>query len=906
MGGSYFHFNSYEKVLINDNYNVPTVVYHDGKNTHIGYEALNLSSDQLKINRNFKIDIGKYDSKNFSINYKIHTTADNSSVTAIKLFDLFMSKLINSCEESILQNGNNLPKSVTIAEPLSLQASEMDNSEVDEAEWLKFYRRNIRRYFELKGFENINFLPEPFAVFQYYKYCKKFEALNVNDKLVVMVIDFGGGTFDTCIIETTGRGEISQGQRNARPLGASSIAKGGSNYDREILDTLLVSHNITNDSEIRKATRAVRDVFKGKVKLSSLPPHHLNFYKNYINALVEIETIKIVLVNRIQNWSLDAQISESVTLSLPSNFFESNSNVVNYSLNANTLRAVFIKLYNAELKKGISLTLNRGLQSTQQNKIDYVLLSGGSAKIGWLRNLLIQDFGSFITNNKIVKLDNYKEVVSVGLAVECARRYYTESNEGDFDNTIYNTLNLVINPNNRGYNIPKYKCLNHSLPELLDGVLLPSATSMKNLINKNIRWKFKLKAEPKNGLDYFFLRNSVDPENLDNVHNLIKTHVNIETKKFSNHPEIELHIREDGTASAAFHLNNDKNGTINCEPFFIDMTVSDEHKSSASYLGIDFGTTNSSVSFISQDSIEKYSKQQQDEKFLINKYLIEDAPYLISLPYAKFINEYELEKKSRKFRIYYENSLSLLLYTLICELRYNSIPSKFLFDEYMRASGSLYTAICNILPQINKKCIFSNQIAPILNDNKNRSVLKEANAFLIDYKHGSTINAAFNYEPILSLLSNINFNLFNNNNFGFFNNIYNDSFTDLISGGFILAKGNGVFTVTENAKVNAKFKPLHPYLFSKDYDYGISLFPFMFWCTCNTHFDSDFGHLYVFDRIVPSTSALKYTAIDTDCNLLILPNETRYDFMYKGLTQDNGLISPSDVSEFSILDNYMP
>ena len=37
-------------------------------------------------------------------------------------------------------------------------------------------------------------------------------------KHIALVIDFGGGTFDTSIIETTAAGDISQSGRNSRPL----------------------------------------------------------------------------------------------------------------------------------------------------------------------------------------------------------------------------------------------------------------------------------------------------------------------------------------------------------------------------------------------------------------------------------------------------------------------------------------------------------------------------------------------------------------------------------------------------------------------------------------------------------------------------------------------------------------
>ena len=81
------------------------------------------------------------------------------------------------------------------------------------------YRTNLRSL--LKGvrfegadnidFEEVEFLPEPFAVFQYYRHGVRHEAIQQRRKYCALVVDFGGGTFDVCVIETTHEGEISYG-----------------------------------------------------------------------------------------------------------------------------------------------------------------------------------------------------------------------------------------------------------------------------------------------------------------------------------------------------------------------------------------------------------------------------------------------------------------------------------------------------------------------------------------------------------------------------------------------------------------------------------------------------------------------------------------------------------------------
>src|SRR5437762_8666076 len=98
---------------------------------------------------------------------------------------------------------------ILVAEPLAMQDELVDEN------WVANYRTNIRRILEGKGFENVDFLPEPFAVYQYYRYGEKHPLVAERKKHHALVIDFGGGTFDVCVIATTKEGDIniSEGKR---------------------------------------------------------------------------------------------------------------------------------------------------------------------------------------------------------------------------------------------------------------------------------------------------------------------------------------------------------------------------------------------------------------------------------------------------------------------------------------------------------------------------------------------------------------------------------------------------------------------------------------------------------------------------------------------------------------------
>ena len=104
-----------------------------------------------------------------------------------------------------------------------------------DADWLENYRVNLREMLSKRTsqeypnicFDEVSFLPEPFAVFQYYRYGINHPLMAQSAKHQALILDFGGGTFDLSVIETTKQGDISESGRNSKPYGASSDQVGG-------------------------------------------------------------------------------------------------------------------------------------------------------------------------------------------------------------------------------------------------------------------------------------------------------------------------------------------------------------------------------------------------------------------------------------------------------------------------------------------------------------------------------------------------------------------------------------------------------------------------------------------------------------------------------------------------------
>ena len=173
---------------------------------------------------------------------------------------------------------------VLVAEPLAL-----DRTDTDGAEWLVNYRAKLRTILE-QHFQEVDFLPEPFAVFQYYRYGVRHPLLASNTRHAALVVDFGGGTFDVSVVDTTAKGDVSGSGRNSRPLAAASIPVGGSFINLQIARDLL-SKNIdksVDKGQVSKGWEAYRDG-----SYQDLRADLRQFVRNAKKVIAQVEKAKL-------------------------------------------------------------------------------------------------------------------------------------------------------------------------------------------------------------------------------------------------------------------------------------------------------------------------------------------------------------------------------------------------------------------------------------------------------------------------------------------------------------------------------------------------------------------------------------------------------------------------------------
>ena len=697
-----YFINAIQVLDLKGSKNIPTVIlYEQGSKELVGAQAIAAAHTRsLLLNEDFKVDLGNYDPS--AVNRSKFSCADGTSRPSAQLASDFLHQLLNDSNEWLSRHALNLNPSVLLAEPLAMSTG------IAEQGWLSNYRRSLERILKGKGFKKIDFLPEPFAVFQYYRYGVRHPVVADRTKHNALVLDFGGGTFDVCVVSSSKEGDISQSGRNSRPLAGDSSPIGGFHINRLIAEDLLRKHLRAPLQQSLKVARTRYHRWRsGKVEYEDLTPQHKAFFLALSSLTHRIEDAKIALSRSVTSWNLDSPSEQAVTVAMPEDPFKSDSLMVSVRYSLSDLRKLFITNLWPSLKKVIRNTLERAQEELDGAPITVVLLSGGSANIGWLPQLIRKDFGEKLMDVDILKLDDFQEVVSKGLAVECARRFYSAG--GDFAGTTYNRLCLLLSPDRYPAEPRRFVARTNGLPNVseLPGVLLPSASVLREFVNTPLIWRIKMERKPRRRLDYWFLRSSFDPDNIDSLQNFEERTVHTPgaaKSRTDRDMRVQLTVAEDGTATPRFIYKSatPEHPSIHVDgrPFYLDMTFNRPEQDPSAYLGLDFGTSNSSLSYVDQRSVNIYEQRSRSEQWCTLNEMRSVLPFPVTEPLGRYFGQ--TESLAMVARECVEAILATAAYMAYSEMRTQTQKgkTKLFLGFTQRSSGPLWNFL--------KQCLLSN------------------------------------------------------------------------------------------------------------------------------------------------------------------------------------------------------
>lgn len=837
---------------------IPTALFYDEGKPIVGRDARERCTAPELLIEDFKIELGELDPDN---PVRRSTAAGVSPRrTALGLAKDFFDEILKKLNTSLAMRGLQIPTKTLIAEPLSLT----DTNKAVEA-WLSNYRRSIRKILQAR-FKEVDFLPEPFAVYQYYRYGCRHPIVAEKRKHIALVLDFGGGTFDVSVVESAKSGDISQSGVNARPLAARSVAVGGFYINKVLADDLLYEalEKKTLKADLTRSLSYYNEYKNADEEyLSRLNNAQRAFYRNYKRLLQNIERAKISVCKSIANWKLNADLAGVGTypIPVPRNPFEENGPVATLRLDAGRMRKTYEdKIWAQRLRQAVTSTIESARSELGGQQITIVLLSGGSSNIRWLRPLLERDLQGLMADAQILELsESFQEIVAKGLATECARRFYTEG-QGDFRAVTYNRLCLALCPDEKELEIKRFRPIG-SLAEIgqkpEEGVLLPSASSLRGLIGQPLRWKVHLSTPPKRQLDYYFLRSSFDVDDHVALYNVESRRVITPPKTaFQQNIEVELVVREDGTAEPRFIYSRGSDGqekAVAGRPFYLDMTAAATEAVGETYLGFDFGTSTSAFSYVASHEIIEIEERGQSAGWRELSDLVNDLPYVAASPLARFLSEMDTQRRLDRGREAVEGLLTLGAYVAYADYCAHSKQASSHFKHLPhRSAGPLWSVLRNLVNGEKNGLTFSRPIAGLF-DPSCYNQLNNWIDFLAKAKHGKDF--PIDYVSFLGLLGNHVGKLFSDWVFGVFESVTAKRFA---SGRF-----QGIFRSLQGASptfINV-YQYEGPHIFSGSDVFvvniklgqALNLSPLFLW-GLNTRVSGEEPELYEFD----STKAENY------------------------------------------------
>jgi molecular chaperone DnaK (HSP70) len=861
-----------QMIEVDGAWNIPTAVLYDGDKVLVGNAALAGSSDYKLVNEDFKIDLGRYAPGAQS--KRAYLTAGGRARSAVQIADDFLFEVQKIAKKWLNAHGINECKNVVIAEPLSMHAEDVS------PEWLANYRATLRRLLEGKTILDqrgvaVRFIPEPFAAFQYYRHGLRHPLVSQRTQMNALVVDFGGGTCDVCIIQTTKEGDVSGGGQNKRPLAGKSLPVGGYSINRAVAEYLLRKIVDPSSHRVKIALREYKEWCDGKRSTDAIDRSYQAFIENFHRLVHRVETLKLSLSKGATDWSLTADQRFSASITIPSDPFVEASKPATVAMSVSELRDVFInKVYLPSLKPFFESRLRAGCAILENSTITVALLSGGSANLGWLQRLLVQDFPEQLHGVPFVQIPDYQQVVAQGLAIDCAREFI--SGNSDFRGVTYNPLFLLLNPDESECDPRPFITQTPGLPDVKQrpGLILPTASVVTSFLEQPMEWRVRLNRPPRRKMEYYFLQSSMDVSDIKNLQNVEETVLHTTSKvDFDSSLQVRLTIRPDGTATPQFiyqaatpnHPERMKEG----RKFALDMTDTGAIGGEA-YLGIDFGTSNTAVSYVDRSWVQVIESRSSNSQWRELGELVDLLPSPLAVPLAHYIGDLQSSSQVPPGFSFIDAALCLMAYISLAE--YYSNPRRGttrIFKQFPhRSATASWLLLSSLQEQMGKSAEVTAPFKALFGAS-NRALLDRVTRGWAEVRHELSHTSNDDILSAVRLLSNTCNAVFAKYRFGYMDSIQKERFSKNYTGRFRIAHGKPPFTEHLSYSGSQSFSEAEALLINPETGDGLLLTPFVLWYPCKAHPDSDNGHCYVFDKLKGEGehTAAVFKASSTPCQI---------------------------------------
>jgi len=374
-----------------------------------------------------------------------------------------------------------------------------------------------------------------------------------------------------------------------------------------------------------------------------------------------------------------------------------------------------------------------------------------------------------------------------------------------------------------------------------------------------LQWKVNLNSRPTNRIDYRFLKSSLDYEDTTKWLNVQEHHIDTpqEFKEggWDSSTTVQIEIEKGGTVHPTFIYQKENDYVdgkkVEGRPFMLEMMTDLEAggREDQSYLGIDFGTSNSSISYIDHRTIEVFNRRSANNKYSSIQEMKGELPFMLARPLAEYLSAPDAKSKNSRARRLFEVTFNFIVSVCYIEAFAAKGGSKIsnIKRHHQVTIGQTWGVVKEVLPK-QPDDSFLAPLNSILEGPAYREIDPVVTK-LAREKHGKedTIKSL----RALTFLFNELAHALGGLEFGFFQSIKNvgGRRREKYTGRFRVAHGHGrPFTESFAYEGKEGFSEEDAVLVDPKTGRALVLFPFVIWKRCKKHDTLDSGHCYMFDK----------------------------------------------------------
>ena len=281
------------------------------------------------------------------------------------------------------------------------------------------------------------------------------------------------------------------------------------------------------------------------------------------------------------------------------------------------------------------------------------------------------------------------------------------------------------------------------------------------------------------------------------------------------------------------------------------MTFNRPEHNPKAYLGFDFGTSNSSISYVDQRTVQEYEQRSGSERWSTLNEMVPHLPYPVAEALARFLGQRtDLLFQSGLECI--ESALAMASYIAYSEMRACGRPSPKLSKLFrgftQRSAGPLWKLLQEAIGQLPNSRVCE-PFREMLGSNL-RDIVDSGISACSQHKHQKIDANSVDLNRVVKILMETLGKCLRDGGWllGSFDNVQKKAFSSNYFGLFRVHHGTPPFTRCFEYEGKESYSWNEPFLVRPAEGVALPLLPLMFWDHCSQHLDSDSGHLFLFDR----------------------------------------------------------